>query len=87
MTLHLYSKGFIDHYTQWVAHGESIRIQSSVGESSSNFYEEQRLFENPGPYRTMVMDALGPQFNFNAGLSDESNIEIEEPNSEAVQFF
>ncbi|XP_056688736.1 uncharacterized protein [Spinacia oleracea] len=65
--LHLYKKGFVHNYYEWVCQGESF------GESVS------RVQTNP--YREMVIDALGN--NQEHMLNEEVDVVEEEPNGEA----
>ena len=81
ITVHLYRKGFIGGYTTWDAHGESYAVQASSGNN------DIPLMDNVNSYRSMVMDALGPEFNWHAGGFDEMSFENEQPNAEAAKFY
>jgi len=90
VTYHLYSKGFTQYYDRWTAHGEPM-VSEFVGETSNSFSERQEsVIPIPCPYRTMVMDAFGGQFDENVGPNFDFGMtqEIEEPpNEEASKFF
>ena len=63
VTMHLLTKGFMEDYMCWYAHGELFVPDESMEEqvvgstsSASNMHEVGN--ENSNPYRNMVMDAM-----------------------------
>jgi len=61
--MHLLTKGFMEDYLCWYAHGELFVPDESMEErvvgstsSASNMHEVGN--ENSNPYRNMVMDAM-----------------------------
>ena len=59
--LHLVQKGFVPDYYEWRFHGETTtRRNYEQGEGHTSAYAT----ESPGPYHTMVMDAGGPDLDY-----------------------
>jgi hypothetical protein len=88
VTMHLLTKGFMQDYLCWYAHGELFIPNESMVErvvestsSSSNMHEVGN--ENSNPYRNMVMDAMRMS---EGNASEFPNVE-EEPNVDAARFF
>jgi hypothetical protein len=88
VTMHLLTKGFMEDYLCWYAHGELFVPDESMEEqvvgstsSASNMHEVGN--ENSNPYRNMVMDAM----RMSEGNVRECPIVEEEPNADAARFF
>jgi len=88
VTMHLLTKGFMEDYLCWSAHGElfvpdEIMKEQVVGSTSSasNMHEVEN--ENRNPYMNMVMDAM----RMSEGNVRERAIIKEEPNADAARFF
>jgi hypothetical protein len=88
VTMHLPTKGFMEDYLCWYAHGELFVLDESMEEqvvgstsSASNMHEVGN--ENSNPYRNMVMDAM----RMSEGNVKECPIVEEEPNADATRFF
>jgi hypothetical protein len=88
VTIHLLTKGFMEDYLCWYAHGELFVPDESMEEqvvgstsSASNMHEVGN--ENSNPYRNMVMDAM----RMSEGNVRECPIVEEEPNADAARFF
>jgi hypothetical protein len=88
VTMHLLTKGFMEDYLCWYAHGKLFVPDESMEEqvvgstsSSSNMHEVGN--ENNNPYRNMVMDAM----RMSKGNVRECPIVEEEPNADATRFF
>jgi len=88
ITMHLLTKGFMEDYLCWYAHGELFVPNESMVErvvrsisSASNMHEVGN--ENSNPYRNMVMDAM----RMSEGNVSECPIVEEEPNANAARFF
>ncbi|KAL9346455.1 hypothetical protein Peur_061308 [Populus x canadensis] len=88
VTMHLLTKGFMEDYLCWYAHGELFVLDESMEEqvvgstsSASNMHEVGN--ENSNPYRNMVMDAM----RMSEGNVRECPIIEEEPNADAARFF
>ncbi|KAL9407317.1 hypothetical protein Peur_004289 [Populus x canadensis] len=86
--MHLLTKGFMEDYLCWYAHGELFvpdeRMEEQVvgsTSSASNMHEVGN--ENSNPYRNMVMDAM----RMSEGNVRECPIVEEEPNADAARFF
>ncbi|KAL9349194.1 hypothetical protein Peur_056449 [Populus x canadensis] len=86
--MHLLTKGFMEDYLCWYAHGELFVPDESMEEqvvgstsSASNMHEVGN--ENSNPYRNMVMDAM----RMSEGNVRECPIVEEEPNADATRFF
>jgi len=86
--MHLLTKGFMEDYLCWYAHGELFVPNQSIKEwvigstsSASNMHEVGN--ENSNPYRNMVMDAM----RMSQGNVSECPIIEEEPNADAARFF
>ncbi|KAL9379139.1 hypothetical protein Peur_027621 [Populus x canadensis] len=86
--MHLLTKGFMEDYLCWYAHGELFVPDESMEEqvvgstsSASNMHEVGN--ENSNPYRNMVMDAM----RMSEGNVRECPIVEEEPNADAARFF
>jgi len=88
ITMHLLTKGFMEDYLCWYAHGELFvpnesmieRVVRSIS-SASNMHEVRN--ENSNPYRNMVIDAM----RMSEGNVSECPIVEEEPNANAARFF
>jgi len=88
VTMHLLSKGFMEDYPCWYAHGElyvpnESMVERVVGSISSASNVHEVLNDNSNPYRNMVMDAM----RINQGNVNECPIVEEEPNADATRFF
>jgi len=88
VTMHLLTKGFMEDYLCWYAHGELFLPDESMKEqvvgstfSASNMHEVGN--ENSNPYRNVVMDAM----RMSKGNVRECPIVEEEPNADAARFF
>ncbi|XP_021714646.1 uncharacterized protein LOC110682599 [Chenopodium quinoa] len=68
--VHLYRKGFVEDYHEWLCQGEGFPIIPPP---------------QPNPYRDMLMDALGNDPP-NMGGGEESHFEEEETNPQAKKF-
>ena len=68
---HLYRKGFVEGYTNWTCHGETLWSYKTVNIGSSSSYAE------------MVIDAAGPEFN----VREEHVTMEELPNKTAERFY
>lgn len=68
-------------YTTWGAHKEPYARQSSSGNNNIP------LMDNVNSYRSIVIDALGLEFNQHADGFDEMGFEYEQPNIEATKFY
>jgi hypothetical protein len=86
--MHLLTKGFIEDYLCWYAHGELFVPDESMEEqvvrstfSASNMQVVGN--ENSSPYRNMVMDAM----RMSEGNVIECPIIEEESNTDAARFF
>ncbi|KAL9342279.1 hypothetical protein Peur_065604 [Populus x canadensis] len=86
--MHLLTKGFMEDYMCWYAHGELFVPDESTEEqvvgstsSASNMHEVEN--ENSNPYRNMVMDAM----RMSEANVRECPIVEEEPNADAARFF
>jgi hypothetical protein len=86
--MHLLTKGFMEDYLCWYAHGELFIPNESMEEqvvgstsSASNMHEVGN--ENSNPYRNMVMDAK----RMSEGNVKECPIVEEEPNADTTRFF
>jgi hypothetical protein len=85
VTMHLLTKGFIEDYLCWYAHGELFvpnEIERVVGSTSSASNVHEVVNDNGNPYRNMVMDAM----RMNQGNVSQCPI-VEEPNADAARFF
>ena len=88
VTMHLLTKGFMEDYMCWYAHGELFvpnenmveRVDGSTS-SASNVHEV--VNDNSNPYKNMVMDAM----TMNKGNTSQCPIVVEEPNADATMFF
>ncbi|KAG8363361.1 hypothetical protein BUALT_Bualt19G0014400 [Buddleja alternifolia] len=81
----LLSRGFERDYINWVKQGEPIWDQTPI-EDSMNLVSEPIIFEsttqdNHDPFIEMVIDAVGPEFDWN------TRNEPERPNPTAEKFF
>jgi len=90
VTMHLLTKGFMEDYLCWYAHGELFvpnksMIERVIGSTSSASNMHKVGNENSNPYRNivMVMDAL----RMSEGNVSECPIVEEEPNADASRFF
>jgi hypothetical protein len=88
ITMHLLTKGFMEDYLCWYAHGELFVPNESMVErvvgstsSASNMHEVRN--DNSNPYRNMVMDAM----RMSEGNVSECPIVEEEPNANETRFF
>jgi hypothetical protein len=88
VTMHLLTKGFMEDYLCWYAHGELFVYNESMVEkvvestsSSSNMHEVGN--DNINPYKNMVMDAM----RMSEGNVSECPIIEEEPNADVARFF
>ncbi|KAL9362616.1 hypothetical protein Peur_045401 [Populus x canadensis] len=86
--MHLLTKGFMEDYMCWYAHGELFVPDESMEEqvvgstsSASNMHEVEN--ENSNPYRNMVMDAT----RMSEANVRECPIVEEEPYADAARFF
>ncbi|KAL9362689.1 hypothetical protein Peur_045474 [Populus x canadensis] len=86
--MHLLTKGFMEDYMCWYAHGELFVPDESMEEqvvgstsSASNMHEVEN--KNSNPYRNMVMDAM----RMSEANVRECPIVEEEPNADAARFF
>ena len=81
---HLFKKGFIPHYYVWNRYGEQY-VHATSTNSKCNIHGEVDT-ESSNPYRQMILDMAGPDFNatrfeFNAEDIDEV------PNPNAQKFY
>jgi hypothetical protein len=88
VTMHLLTKGFMEDYLCWYAHGELFVLNKSmvekvVGSTSSASNVHEVVNDNSNPYRNMVMDAM----RMNEGNVSQCPIVEEEPNADATKFF
>jgi len=86
--MHLLTKGFMDDYLCWYAHGELFvpnesMVERVVGSTSSASNVHEVVNDNSNPYRNMVMDAM----RMNEGNVSQCQIIEEEPNADAARFF
>jgi hypothetical protein len=86
--MHLLTKGFMQDYLCWYAHGELFvpnesMVERAVGSTSSASNMHEVGNENSNPYRNMVMDAMRMS---EGNASEFPNIE-EEPNADTTRFF
>jgi hypothetical protein len=86
--MHLLTKGFIEDYLCWYAHGELFvpdeSMEEQVVRSTSSASNMQVVGnENSSPYRNMVMDAM----RMSEGNVIECPIIEEESNTDAARFF
>jgi hypothetical protein len=88
ITMHLLTKGLMEDYLCWYAHGELFVPNESMVErvvgstsSASNMHEVRN--DNSNPYRNMVMDAM----RMSEGNVSECPIVEEEPNANETRFF
>jgi len=86
--MHLLTKGFMDDYLYWYAHGELFvpnesMVERVVGSTSSASNVHEVVNDNSNPYRNMVMDAM----RMNEGNVSQCQIIEEEPNADAARFF
>lgn len=72
--LHLYKSGFLPDYYRWTCHGEDHFQHDS--QSSERIYDQ----DMSNPYRDMIIDAFGPEY-------DVESIVEEEPLPEQKKFF
>jgi len=88
VTMHLLTKGFMEDYLCWYAHGELFvpnesMVERVVGSTSSASNMHEVGNKNSNPYRNMVMDAM----RMSEGNISECPIIEEEPNADAAKFF
>jgi hypothetical protein len=86
--MHLLTKGFIEDYLCWYAHGELFvpnesMIERVIGSASSASNVHGVVKDNNNPYKNMVMDAM----RMNQGNVSQCPIIEEEPNTDATRFF
>jgi len=86
--MHLLTKGFMQDYLCWYAHGELFvpnksMVERVVGSSSSASNMHEVGNENSNPYKNMVMDAMRMS---EGNVSEFPNVE-EELNADAARFF
>jgi hypothetical protein len=86
--MHLLTKGFMQDYLCWYAHGELFvpnksMVERVVGSSSSASNMHEVGNENSNPYKNMVMDAMRMS---EGNVSEFPNVE-EELNADAAKFF
>jgi hypothetical protein len=86
--MHLLTKGFIEDYLCWYAHGELFvpnesMIERVVGSTSSASNVHEVVNDNSNPYRNMVMDAM----RMNQDNVSQCPIIEKEPNANVVMFF
>ena len=72
LKVHLYRKGFMENYYEWLSHGERVSKGSTSSPTQTN------------PYREMVVDAFG---DVDQSFLEEAALVEEEPNAEAKKFF
>jgi len=88
VTMHLLTKGLMEDYLCWYAHGELFvpnesMVERVVGSTSSSSNVHEVVNDNSNPYRNMVMDAM----RMNEGNVGKCPIVEEEPNADATRFF
>jgi len=88
VTMHLLTKGFMENYLCWYAHGELFvpnesMIERVIGSASSASNVHRVVKDNNNPYKNMVMDAM----RMNQGNVSQCPIIEEEPNIDATRFF
>jgi hypothetical protein len=86
--MHLLTKGFMEDYLCWYAHGELFvpnesMVERVVGSTSSVSNVHEIGNDNSNPYRNMVMDAM----RMSKGDVSECPIVEEEANADATRFF
>jgi len=86
--IYILTKGFMEDYMCWYAHGELFVPNESmvkrVVESTSSASNMHKVInDNSNPYMNMVMDAM----RMNEDNVSECPIIEEEPNADAVRFF
>jgi hypothetical protein len=84
VTMHLLTKGFMEDYLCWYAHGELFvpnesMVEKVVGSTSSASNVHEVVNDNSNPYRNMVMDAM----RMNQSNVSQCPIVEEEPNADA----
>jgi hypothetical protein len=88
VTMNLLTKGFMEDYLCWYAHGELFvpkksMIERVVGSISSASNVHEVVNDNSNPYRNMVIEAM----RMNQGNVGQCPIVEEEPNADATRFF
>jgi len=88
VTMHLLTKGFMEDYLCWYAHGELFvpnesMVERVVGSTSSAGNMHEVGNDNSNPYRNMVIDAM----RMSEGNVRECPIVEKEPNADAARFF
>lgn len=77
--VHLRRVGFINGYTQWIAHGETSKFTTST-----SFHNEPNDGDN---MLEMLNDAFRVQYDVDDEMDDNEDKETEEPNSEVKLFY
>ncbi|KAL8153613.1 hypothetical protein V2J09_011373 [Rumex salicifolius] len=78
--VHLYTKGFVDTYYWWTAHGELSFVSVSNQNNINIFGIGIDLFDNSNPAQRMVFDAPDssflppPWFDHNSSINDQPSI-------------
>nr|GEX69802.1 hypothetical protein [Tanacetum cinerariifolium] len=62
--LHVVTKGFVKNYYQWTSHGEPEVGSSSMQPNCNTSSNKDN--EGPNPYRNMILEAAGHDFNPNS---------------------
>lgn len=80
---HLYTNGFCDNYYHWTYHGD--------GEECNVFTTATKESTSSGivssPYRDMVIDAFGPEYNTEHVIEGYQDVEEEDPLPKSKKFF
>ncbi|XP_038983288.1 uncharacterized protein LOC120111038 [Phoenix dactylifera] len=87
VNVHLLRKGFTPRYSTWFAHGELLGAVAPVSTSAVEASTSMDVgCEHGQQYRTMVMEAMGPEEELHLRSAFEVNHE-EEPNKDAADFY
>lgn len=83
---HLKKNGFERGYTVWLAHGEFYRSTASTAQGETVNEESSRRDGGIG-MRSMVFDAVGPNFDWNFNEDEHFGSNYQEPNHDAQRFY
>ncbi|XP_038982911.1 uncharacterized protein LOC120110936 [Phoenix dactylifera] len=87
VNVHLLRKGFTPGYSTWFAHGELLGAVAPVSTSAVEASTSMDVgCEHGQQYRTMVMEAMGPEEELHLSSALEVNHK-EEPNKDAADFY
>ncbi|KAH0781765.1 hypothetical protein KY290_001363 [Solanum tuberosum] len=83
---HLLHSGFVENYFVWKHQGEKELIREiSSGNDLNGGPQSESGYDNP--YRHMVLDTVGPNFNHGSMEEDPNPSMEEEPNLESQKFY